>query len=68
MAVTQADYRWLTLGPRHPRAMLASAKVAGRLARSRLLGQRMLSLGQALAAGLRAGLPPAACRYGSTPR
>jgi 3-oxosteroid 1-dehydrogenase len=56
VAVTQADYRWLTLGPRHPRAILASAKVAGRLARSRLLGQRMLSLGQALAAGLRAGL------------
>ena len=56
VAVTQADYRWLTLGPRHPRAVLASAKVAGRLARSRLLGQRMLSLGQALAAGLRAGL------------
>jgi 3-oxosteroid 1-dehydrogenase len=56
VAVTQADYRWLTLGPRHPRAILASAKVAGRLARTRLLGQPMLSLGQALAAGLRAGL------------
>jgi 3-oxosteroid 1-dehydrogenase len=56
VAITQADYRWLTLGPRHPRAMLAGAKVAGRLVRSRLLGQRMLSLGQALAAGLRAGL------------
>jgi 3-oxosteroid 1-dehydrogenase len=56
VAVTQADYRWLSLGPRHPRAMLAGVKVAGRLARSRLLGHRMLSLGQALAAGLRAGL------------
>jgi 3-oxosteroid 1-dehydrogenase len=56
MAVTQADYRWLSLGPRHPRAMLAGAKVAGRLVRSRLPGHRMLSLGQALAAGLRAGL------------
>lgn len=56
VAVTQADYRWLTLGPRHPRAMLAGAKVAGRLARRRLFGHRMLSLGQALAAGLRAGL------------
>src|SRR5271165_3061469 len=56
VAVTQADYRWLTLGPRHPRAVAASAKVAGRLARRRLLGHRMLSLGQALAAGLRAGL------------
>jgi 3-oxosteroid 1-dehydrogenase len=56
VAVTQADYRWLTLGPRHPRAVLAGIKVAGRLARGRLRGQRMLSLGQALAAGLRAGL------------
>jgi 3-oxosteroid 1-dehydrogenase len=56
VAITQADYRWLSLGPRHPRAILAGAKVAARLARSRLLGHRMLSLGQALAAGLRAGL------------
>ena len=37
LTITQADYRWLALGPRHPRAMLASAKVAGRLARTRLL-------------------------------
>ena len=54
--ITQRDYRWLSLGPRHPRAVLASARVAGRLARSRVLGHRTLSLGQALAAGLRAGL------------
>jgi 3-oxosteroid 1-dehydrogenase len=56
VVVTQADYRWLSLGPRHPRAMLASARVAGRALRARLLGQRVLGLGQALAAGLRAGL------------
>jgi 3-oxosteroid 1-dehydrogenase len=56
VAVTQADYRWLSLGPRHPRAILAGARIAVRLARTRLLGHRMLSLGQALAAGLRAGL------------
>jgi 3-oxosteroid 1-dehydrogenase len=56
VTITQADYRWLSLGPRHPRAMLASARVAGRLARTRLLRQRTLSMGQALAAGLRAGL------------
>lgn len=59
VAVMQADYRWLSLGPRHPRAVLAAARIAGRLARGRLLGQRMLSLGQALAAGLRAGLAAA---------
>src|SRR3984957_18025608 len=28
VAATQADYRWLILGPRHPRAMLAGARVA----------------------------------------
>jgi 3-oxosteroid 1-dehydrogenase len=56
VTITQRDYRWLSLGPRHPRAMLAAAKVAGRLARARLLRQHTLSLGQALAAGLRAGL------------
>jgi 3-oxosteroid 1-dehydrogenase len=56
LTITQADYRWLSLGPRHPRAILASARVMGRLARFRLLGRRTLSLGQALAAGLRAGL------------
>ncbi len=54
--ITQRDYRWLSLGPRHPRAVLASARVAGWLARSRVLRHRTLSLGQALAAGLRAGL------------
>ncbi len=56
VVVTQRDYRWLSLGPRHPRAMMASARVAGRLTRARLLRQRTLGLGQALAAGLRAGL------------
>jgi 3-oxosteroid 1-dehydrogenase len=56
VTITQADYRWLSLGPRHPRAIAASAKVLGRLARARVLRHRTLSMGQALAAGLRAGL------------
>ncbi|HJZ03446.1 MAG TPA: 3-oxosteroid 1-dehydrogenase [Streptosporangiaceae bacterium] len=56
VAITQADYRWLSLGPRHPRAILAGARVAARAARGQVTGHRMLSLGQALAAGLRAGL------------
>ena len=56
VAITQAEYRWLSLGPRHPRAIWAAARVAGRAARGRLRGHRVLSLGQALAAGLRAGL------------
>ena len=56
VVVTQADYRWLSLGPRHPRAMLAGTRVAGRVLRRRVLGHRLLGLGLALAAGLRAGL------------
>jgi 3-oxosteroid 1-dehydrogenase len=56
VVVTQANYRWLSLGPSHPRAILAGARVAARAARTRLLGHRMLTMGQALAAGLRAGL------------
>jgi 3-oxosteroid 1-dehydrogenase len=55
VAVTQAEYRWLTLG-RHPRGIRAAARIAARAATGRLLGRRMLGLGQALAAGLRAGL------------
>ncbi len=56
MAVTAADYRWLSLGTRHPRAFLTGARLAASACVSRALGRRMLSLGQALAAGLRIGL------------
>ena len=55
VAVTQAEYRWLTLG-RHPRGIRAAARVASRAVTARARGRRMLGLGQALAAGLRAGL------------
>ncbi|HWS35934.1 MAG TPA: FAD-dependent oxidoreductase [Actinoplanes sp.] len=51
MAVTAVDYRWLSLGTRHPRSVLTAV----RLAVGRLRGRR-LTMGQALAAGLRAGL------------
>src|SRR5579862_4524595 len=51
VAITQAEYRWLSLG-RHPRGVRAAVRVAGRAARARLRGQRVLSMGQALAAGL----------------
>jgi 3-oxosteroid 1-dehydrogenase len=56
LTVTAADYRWLSLGTRHPRALLAGARVGGRWLLSRTLRRRTLSMGQALAAGLRAGL------------
>src|SRR5580692_7420512 len=38
VAITQAEYRWLSLGPRHPRALRAGLRVAARAARPRLLG------------------------------
>jgi 3-oxosteroid 1-dehydrogenase len=56
VAITQADYRWLSLGTRHPRAVLTAGRVAARTACTRLLRRRTLTMGQALAAGLRAGL------------
>ncbi len=56
VAVTQVDYRWLSLGTRHPRAVLTAARLAGRGLTARLLHRRMLTMGQALAGGLRAGL------------
>jgi 3-oxosteroid 1-dehydrogenase len=59
LAITAADYRWLSLGTRHPRAVWTTAKVAGRMAKTKALRQRTMSLGQALSAGLRAGLASA---------
>jgi 3-oxosteroid 1-dehydrogenase len=56
VTVTGADYRWLSLGMRHPRALLAGARVAARWAVSKALRRPKLSMGQALVAGLRAGL------------
>ncbi len=59
VTITAADYRWLSLGTRHPRALLTTGRVLARTAVARGLGRRMLSMGQALAAGLRAGLAEA---------
>jgi len=59
MAITAADYRWLSLGTRHPRAIWTTAKVAARMARTKALRRHTMSLGQALSAGLRAGLAAA---------
>jgi len=52
IVITQTDYRWLTLIGRHPRGLFTAAKVFAR----RFLPGRRLTMGQALAAGLRAGL------------
>jgi len=56
ITVTQANYRWMCLGTSHPRAIWTTARVTGRMVVTKLTGRRLLSMGQALAAGLRAGL------------
>jgi 3-oxosteroid 1-dehydrogenase len=56
MAITQADYRWMNLLARHPRGLLRTARVAGRRAISLLRRRELLTMGQALSAGLRVGL------------
>ncbi|WP_281274379.1 FAD-dependent oxidoreductase [Allorhizocola rhizosphaerae] len=56
LTVTAKDYKWLSLGVRHPRSAYVAGKLAARAAVAKALGQRMLGMGQALAAGLRAGL------------
>jgi 3-oxosteroid 1-dehydrogenase len=56
VAVTQVDDRWLALGTRHPRAIRTAARLALRGLTARLTRRRTLTMGQALAAGLRAGL------------
>lgn len=59
MAVTQADYRWMNLMARHPRGLLRTIRVAGRRALSLLRRRELLTMGQALSAGLRVGLAEA---------
>lgn len=56
MVVTAADYKWLNLMMRHPRGLLTGMRISAKQVVSRLLKRQMLGLGQALAAGLRAGL------------
>jgi len=56
ITVTQANYRWMSLGTSHPRAITTTARVTGRMIVSRMRHRQLLSMGQALAAGLRQGL------------
>jgi 3-oxosteroid 1-dehydrogenase len=56
ITVTQANYRWMSLGTSHPRAITTAARVTGRMIVSKVRKRQLLSMGQALAAGLRAGL------------
>jgi len=59
ITVTQANYRWMSLGTSHPRAIMTTARVTGRMIISKLRKRQLLSMGQALAGGLRAGLAKA---------
>jgi 3-oxosteroid 1-dehydrogenase len=59
ITVTQANYRWMSLGTSHPRAVWTTARVTGRMIITRVRKRQLLSMGQALAAGLRAGLAKA---------
>jgi 3-oxosteroid 1-dehydrogenase len=59
MAVTQADYRWMNLVARHPRGLARAARVTGRRLLSLALRRQLLTMGQALSAGLRVGLSTA---------
>jgi 3-oxosteroid 1-dehydrogenase len=56
ITVTQANYRWMSLGTSHPRAVWTTARVTGRMIVTKARKRQLLSMGQALAAGLRAGL------------
>jgi 3-oxosteroid 1-dehydrogenase len=59
ITVTQANYRWMSLGSSHPRAIWTTTRVTGRMIANRVRKRQLLSMGQALAAGLRAGLAQA---------
>jgi 3-oxosteroid 1-dehydrogenase len=59
ITVTQANYRWMSLGTSHRRALTTTARVTGRMIVSKLRKRQLLSMGQALAAALRAGLTQA---------
>ena len=56
ITVTQANYRWMSLGTSHPRAIWTTARVTGRMIVTKIRKRRLLSMGQALITGLRAGL------------
>jgi 3-oxosteroid 1-dehydrogenase len=56
VAGTQGDYRWATLVLRHPRGIVRVLRIGLRWMLATLTGKRLLVMGQALAAGLRAGL------------
>ncbi|MET9865737.1 3-oxosteroid 1-dehydrogenase [Streptomyces sp. NPDC006386] len=59
MVVFSADYKWLALAAVNARGAAVAAQCLARGTKAALLGQKPLTMGQALAAGLRAGLASA---------
>ncbi|PBC65748.1 3-ketosteroid-delta-1-dehydrogenase [Streptomyces sp. Tue6028] len=56
MVVFSADYKWLTLAAVSAKGAAVAAACLARGTKAALLGQKPLTMGQSLAAGLRAGL------------
>lgn len=56
ISLTQREFRWLNLVARHPRGLLTAARVGGRSWLARARRRELLTMGQALAAGLWIGL------------
>jgi 3-oxosteroid 1-dehydrogenase len=54
--VFTTDYKWLTLIARHPMGLITATEIVRRGTVAALLGRKPLTMGQALAGGLRAGL------------
>ncbi|TWP54100.1 3-oxosteroid 1-dehydrogenase [Lentzea tibetensis] len=56
MVVFGADYKWLALALVNPKGAAVAAAAVARGTKAAVLGQKPLTMGQALAGGLRAGL------------
>ncbi|MFD5818537.1 3-oxosteroid 1-dehydrogenase [Streptomyces sp. NPDC127038] len=56
MVVFSADYKWLTLAAVNAKGAAVATECLARGTKAALLGQKPLTMGQSLAAGLRAGL------------
>lgn len=54
--VLTTDYKWLNLIARHPKGLATATEIVSRYLAAAAQGQRPITMGQALAGGLRAGL------------
>ncbi len=68
MVVFSADYKWLALAAVSAKGAAVAAQCLARGTAAALRGEKPLTMGQSLAAGLRAGLRSAGCPCGSAPR